>query len=111
MRPRRRGGVPKGPTYIKVRLAVFARAHGICELNHRYDCIRTAVAFKGKTTNDHGYLHYIQGYKFGGKTDNENCRWACWRCELLEPCKEAPRVALQTAPQKIHWSDDYYDNC
>lgn len=115
-KPRRGKCTPKKRN--EVRLAVYERNGGCCELNVRPDCIPGILPFKGTTPYDHGHLVHRKSEGSGGKTDMENCCWGCWKCHLLglhrrefsatdKPC---PPKVLKGQIEKKDWMAPYYGN-
>lgn len=102
----------------KVRLAVYERAGGLCELKLRNDCVRGVLAFKGETPWDHGHLVHKKSEGSGGKTDMENCCWGCWKCHLLglhrgeydEMNKPCPPKQREILTETKDWTLGYYGN-
>lgn len=104
----------------KIRLAVFERSGGMCELKKRADCLGGPLPFesKNKTPYDHGHLVHKKSEGAGGKTDMENCCWGCWKCHLLalhrgeydgtnKPCPPKQREILTDTKD---WTLGYYGN-
>jgi hypothetical protein len=101
----------------KIRLAVFERAGGMCELKLRDDCLKGPLPFEGskvdRTFYDHGHLVHMKSEGAGGKTDLENCRWGCWRCHLLGLHNGETRDAKPVPAKQLlrkDWISDYYGN-
>lgn len=102
----------------KVRLEVFERAKGMCELKKRQDCLGGPLPFKGSTPYDHGHLVHRKGEGAGGKTDIENCCWGCWKCHLLglhrgeysASDKPVPGMQREFLTDTKDWTREYYDN-
>jgi len=96
----------------KVRLQVFERSGGKCELNNRDDCLGV-VPFESKdrTPYDHGHLVHVKSEGSGDKTDMENCRWGCWKCHLLGGHRGETRYSKPVPPKrKQDWTEGYYGN-
>lgn len=98
----------------EVRLAVFKRSGGRCEVNNRYDCIKGVLPFKsaGNIPYDHGHLVHLKSEGSGGKTDMENCRWGCWKCHLLGLHRGETKFT-KPVPAKVprpDWAEGYYGN-
>ena len=104
----------------KIRLGVFERSGGRCELKLRDDCIPGVLPFTSRTGTpfDHGHLVHRLGEGAGGKTDMENCCWGCWKCHLLglhrgeygAANKPVPAKTLPSAVEARDWTTDYYGN-
>lgn len=120
--PKTRKRVRRGKLTLKeraaVRLAVYERCQGRCELNLRDDCLNyeAPLPFKGKTPWDHWHLVHKKSEGAGGKTDMENCCGGCWKCHLLgihngETRDSKPVPAKVPAQAEISdWTKDYYGN-
>jgi hypothetical protein len=65
-----------------VRLAVYERAGGRCELHLMPDCIQGILPFEGETPWNHGHLVHIHAKRRFGTTV-DGCRWGCWKCHLV----------------------------
>ena len=78
--PRR--GEPTPEEKKAVRLAVYERAGGRCELNLGPKCIKGVLPFEGDTPWDHGHFVHIKSKGAGGKFTVENGRWGCYQCHL-----------------------------
>jgi 5-methylcytosine-specific restriction endonuclease McrA len=65
-----------------IRLAVYERAQGQCELRILGTCIRGQLSYSGDTPWDHGHLVHLKSLGSGGKWSMENCRWGCHICHL-----------------------------
>lgn len=107
MKPRRKQGNTQAVRATKkraVRLAVFERSKGECELRQHPQCLQGKLPWAGATPTDHGHLAYMVKETAGGKTSEENCRWGCWRCALT-PVK--PRPARERVPG---WMEGYDGN-
>lgn len=97
-----------------IRLAVYERSRGLCELNIREDCIPGVLPFKsnGNVPYDHGHLVHKKSEGSGGKTDMENCCWGCWKCHLLGLHRGETKFS-KPVPRKVtreDWSNSYYGN-
>lgn len=114
---RTRRSVVKTKKRKEVRLQVFERSGGRCELNIRKDCMGI-VPFAGKTPYDHGHLVHLKSEGSGGKTDTKNCRWGCWPCHLLALHRGEVSATNKPCPPKIKpivtdtvdWTLNYYGN-
>lgn len=115
--PRSRG---KTKLRAEIRLAVYERAGGMCELKKRPDCLGGPLPFtsRNNTPYDHGHLVHLKSEGAGGKTDMENCRWGCWKCHLLglhrgeysAEHKPVPPKVQQPAAETKEWTHGYYGN-
>ena len=79
-KPRR--GQPTPEEKAAVRLAVYERAGGRCELNLGPKCIEGILAFEGDTPWDHGHFVHIKSKGAGGAFTVENGKWGCFQCHL-----------------------------
>lgn len=79
-KPRRGQSTPEEVSAI--RLAVYERAGGLCELNLMPDCIKGVLPFSGDSPWDHGHLVHVHAKRRFGTTV-EGCRWGCWKCHLV----------------------------
>ena len=79
-KPRR--GEPTAEEKARVRLAVFERAEGKCELNLGPKCIKGALPFTGITPWDHGHFVHVKSKGAGGAFTEENGKWGCFQCHL-----------------------------
>lgn len=77
-----RKGQPSNAEKSDVRLAVYQRAGGRCELNLGPKCIKGVLPFEGITPWDHGHFVHVKSKGAGGKFTVENGRWGCWQCHL-----------------------------
>lgn len=66
-----------------VRLAVYERAIGCCEVMKHPQCIRNVVLPWDGDVFVRGHLAHIKSKGAGGKFTEENLVWACWRCHLI----------------------------
>jgi hypothetical protein len=104
----------------KVRLAVFERSKGMCELKKRKDCLGGPLPYESHngTPYDHGHLVHLKSEGSGGKTDMENCRWGCWMCHLLglhrgeysATDKPVPPKQSEFLTDRMDWTREYYGN-
>lgn len=94
----------------KVRMAVYTRSDGRCELKLRNDCIPGRLPFNGHTPWDHGHLVHLKSEGAGGKTDEENCRWGCWKCHLLGMHNGETKDKKPVPPKQRDWTAEYYGN-
>ena len=100
----------------KVRLQVFERSGGMCELKKRKDCLGGPLPFEGSKTDrnpwDHGHLVHLKSEGSGGKTDMENCRWGCWKCHLLGLHNGETDETKPVPPKQMRggWTEGYYGN-
>ncbi len=93
--PRR--GQPTAAEKSAIRLKVYERAGGQCELRLLPDCIRGVLPWDGPDPWSHGHLVHVRSRGAGGKWTLENCRWGCWRCHLVgmhEKGISAPELAV-----------------
>jgi hypothetical protein len=81
-RPGTRRGQPTPEEVKAVRLAVFERAKGKCELNLIPECIKGVLPFEGDSPWDHGHLVHIHAKRRFGTTV-DGCKWGCWKCHLV----------------------------
>jgi hypothetical protein len=65
-----------------VRLAVYERSGGLCELRLGSECYKGILPFEGSTPWDHGHLVHMKSEGSGGSTDEANCYWGCPWCHL-----------------------------
>lgn len=102
-----------------IRLAVYERCGGRCELKLRDDCLNSEfdgpLPFKGKSPWDHWHMVHKKSEGAGGKTDLENCCGGCWRCHLLgihrgETRDTKPVPAKVQQAEISDWTKDYYGN-
>lgn len=96
IRPGTRRGQPTRQERDIIRLAVYERAGGRCELRKSERCIPGILPFEGITPWDHGHLVHLRSEGAGGKTDMRNCRWGCHICHLVDlhnpkPCPPKPK--------------------
>jgi len=80
-RPSTRRGQATPAEVEKVRLAVYERAGGRCELGIMPNCIKGILPFDGETPLDHGHLVHMKAKRRYG-TSVEICKWGCWPCHL-----------------------------
>jgi hypothetical protein len=80
-KPRRGKDTPA--TKTAVRLAVYERAEGRCELNLVADCIQGVLPFTGVTPWDHGHAVHLKSTGAGGRWTMENIKWGCHPCHLV----------------------------
>ena len=81
-RPGTRRGQPTAAEKSAVRLKVYERAGGKCELRLLPDCIKGVLAWDGPTPWSHGHLVHVRSRALGGWGE-DNLRWGCWRCHLV----------------------------
>jgi hypothetical protein len=81
VKPRR--GQPTKNDKDTLRLAVYERAQGLCELHLLPDCITGVLPFEGDTPWDHGHLVHLKSRGAGGQWTMQNCRWGCHVCHLV----------------------------
>ena len=91
-KPRR--GQPTRKQMTEVRLAVYGRAGGRCELNLVDDCDGRVLPWKGPDAMSHGHLVHLRAKQRGG-TSLANCKWGCYACHLVglhnpKPCPPKP---------------------
>ncbi len=79
-RPRR--GKATNQQKRAVRLIVFERSGGVCELKLREDCLGW-VPWDGPDIWSRGHAAHILGAGAGGEWTPENIRRSCWRCHLI----------------------------
>lgn len=80
-KPRR--GEPTREEKDAIRLAVYERAKGHCELHNLPNCVSGVLPFTGITPWDHGHLVHLKSLGAGGKWSMENCRLGCHICHLV----------------------------
>jgi hypothetical protein len=80
-RPGTRRGQPTPAEKTAIRLDVYERCGGRCELNLMPDCIKGILPFEGETPWDHGHLVHVHAKRRFGTTV-EGCRWGCHVCHL-----------------------------
>ena len=98
-----------------VRLAVYERAKGMCELRIRPDCLSrfstVPLPFKGSTPWDHGHMVHKRSEGAGGKTDLDNCVWGCHKCHLIGVHRGERSPTDKPVPAKTeNWTQRYYGN-
>jgi hypothetical protein len=81
-RPGTRRGQPTTEEKGVLRLAVYERAQGICELRLGPKCIKGVLRFTGVSPLFYGHLVHIKSRGAGGKWTMENCRWGCVECHI-----------------------------
>jgi hypothetical protein len=79
-RPGVRRGQPTREEKEGLRMAVYARAEGRCELNLGPKCIKGVLPYTADSPLFHGHLVHIKSRGAGGKWTMENCRWGCVEC-------------------------------
>jgi hypothetical protein len=89
-KPRR--GEPTTEEKAAVRLAVYERAGGRCELNLGPKCIKGILAFEGSTPWDHGHFVHIKSKGAGGAFTVENGRFGCFQCHLGYAHNEGKKI-------------------
>jgi hypothetical protein len=95
-RPGTRRGQATPEEITSVRLAVYERAGGRCELNLVADCIKGVLPYEGETAFDHGHAAHLKSKGAGGKWTMSNIRWSCHLCHLVglhnpKPCPPKPK--------------------
>jgi hypothetical protein len=66
-----------------VRLAVYQRAAGRCELQIVSDCIKGVLPLTGCNPWDHAHAVHLKSAGSGGKWTMDNIRLGCHRCHLI----------------------------
>lgn len=102
IRPKRskpRRGQPTSRQTKEVRLGVYGRSGGRCELNLHPECIRGILPFAGPDPLSHGHLVHLHAKRRFG-TSMENCAWGCYKCHLIslhnpKPCPPKPAMEKQ----------------
>lgn len=89
--PRR--GQPTKAEKASIRLAVYERAAGLCELNLGPKCIKGVLPFEGSSPLDHGHLVHVKSRGAGGKWTMENSRWGCVECHSGYHHTEGKKIA------------------
>lgn len=89
-RRRRRRGEPTARQKRELRLAVYGRAGGCCELRMDAQCLTGPLPFDGEDEYRRGHLVHLGARRRHGWS-MENCVWGCWRCHLIalhnpKPC-------------------------
>ena len=97
---KRRAGLRRGELTAKekevIRLAVYERAGGRCELNLMPNCIRGVLPFTGDTPWNHGHLVHMKSRGAGGDWTLENCKWGCYVCHLIGIHQKALHLKIST---------------
>jgi hypothetical protein len=83
VRSKPRRGQPTKAEKASVRLAVYERAEGRCELHLLPNCIRGVLPYGGGTVWDHGHLVHLKSRGAGGSWSLDNCKWGCYICHLV----------------------------
>jgi hypothetical protein len=81
-RPGTRKGQPTPEEIKVVRLAVYERSRGRCELNLGPKCIKGVLPLDGETPWDHWHLVHIRSKSLGG-WGLDNLKGGCWKCHLI----------------------------
>jgi hypothetical protein len=81
-RPGTRRGQPTPEEKAAIRLAVYERSGGRCELNLGPKCIKGILPFTGDSPLFHGHLVHVRSRGAGGKWTMENCLWGCVECHI-----------------------------
>ena len=79
-KPRR--GQPTPAEKTAIRLEVYERCEGRCELNLLPDCIKGVLPLDGETPWDHWHLVHIHSKRLGG-WGLDNLKGGCWKCHLI----------------------------
>lgn len=66
-----------------MRLMVYERAGGKCELSILPNCIKGVLPYSGDTPWDHAHLVHLKSLGSGGKWSMDNCRIGCHVCHLV----------------------------
>lgn len=95
-RPGTRRGQATPEEVSAVRLAVYERASGRCELNLSPACIKGILPYEGPDSLSHGHMSHDRGKRMWG-THVEWCHWSCWHCHLVsthnpKACPPKPRA-------------------
>ncbi len=83
VRSKLRRGQPTKQEKAALRLAVYNRAEGRCELRLGLKCLVGPMPFKGGVF-ERGHLVHLRSKGAGGAWSMENCRWGCHQCHLGE---------------------------
>jgi hypothetical protein len=75
----RRGSLTAAEKHA-IRLAVYVRAQGRCELNLGPKCIPGVLPWDGESPLFYGHLVHVRSRGAGGDWTLENCRWGCVEC-------------------------------
>jgi 5-methylcytosine-specific restriction endonuclease McrA len=88
VRAKARPGRLKGKDVKNLRLKVFIRANGECELGGSTKC-------HGYVDWNRGHMHHVKHRSLGGKDELSNLLWACPPCHAEEhvPSKVVPAKA------------------
>lgn len=81
-RPGVRRGQPTPEEKRSIRLEVYRRAQGRCELHNLPDCIPGVLPWDGGVFQ-RGHLVHLRSRGAGGGWTLDNLRWGCWRCHLI----------------------------
>lgn len=93
-KPRRGQATPEETA--AVRLAVYERSQGFCELRLSPNCVKGKLPWDGPDPWSHGHLVHLKA-KRRNSTTVEGSRWGCWFCHLVglhnpKPCPPKPPV-------------------
>lgn len=84
---KKRPGTRRGqatPEEVKaIRLAVYERSGGHCELSLGQECIKGVLPWDGPTALQHGHLVHMKAKRRYGTT-LEHSKWGCWHCHLVQ---------------------------
>jgi len=98
-RPGTRRGQPTAHEKSAIRLKVYERANGECELRLSDECIRGRLPWDGPDPWSHGHLVHLRVRSLGGWTE-DNLRWGCWHCHLVSMHAHGMKVTNQTENEK-----------
>jgi hypothetical protein len=82
-RPGTRRGQPTAQEKMAVRLAVYERAQGRCEVRKHPECSGDRILPWGGDLFVIGHLAHIKSKGAGGEFTEENTVWSCWKCHLI----------------------------
>jgi hypothetical protein len=83
VRSKPRRGQPAKSEKSALRLAVYNRAEGRCELRLTSKCLVGPLPFDGDVF-ERGHLVHLKSKGSGGAWSMENCRWGYHECHLGE---------------------------
>jgi len=96
IRKKLRRGQPNADEKEALRLAVYERARGRCELKLSSSCKDIPLAWDGPDPWSHGHLVHLKAKRrYGWGLDN--LAWGCAHCHLVElhnpkPCPPKPKM-------------------